>query len=999
MYKLVFRGKLVEGAVRADVVVKLALILKQDPERIKQLMFAGKECFVKRVDDAALAAKWVNVFAKAGAVLNVIEEADVESLSNNTAVDELASSVSEVPSAKSTTEQVTSVYSSKPSLHQKIPTPKRRWLLGGLGVFLAIAVASAVVWQQGYLNRWLFASLDQDEKTLLAALADPQLLAIARVNVELIRTLDPSLADSEQLQNLPGVDADIWSSLERAGISIPQQAMQLYAIAFAGDAIEVAFVLRGTFSDAKARQWIDERYGIEKQDADGIWFAPINKTNCTKGEFKLAQLSQQQLLIGSPEAVKRIARRLSNAAVAEVDISRWQNVLAGKVFSAAVFSPARWQTAEAGLVQHALSKLAAEMESVTEVYFDLEPDVVAHGMNAHLSLISPDQKYIDETHAALKTGLSETRQKIAQDWPEVSAIYDRLQLNHTTEQLQLSIRFDHKIKEEVASWFRSLFSFSTAIDQSGAAPQEVIEENRATFGAAGTGQLNAFAPQNDFIDSSYQTIAGPFGVGVEALTLNDHRVQVKLGVKAYDLPNLGNESSPAFLVVTDVVDHQGNSLLSTPACGEIDQRLPEPIKNSYATRRFENGESVAGRALIGTKNIALAPGINFAQIARITGYIDYRLPVSVDKKIVDAPLAGKTIDLHGTRIRFKSTAPSGLNFEYSGKVDQLLQVSALNAQAKPLSSSSGTRSGLFFGSGKSVSLDFKGTVAKAEVIVASAIENQRYDFELTQIAPPGKVFFMEHSFPERISDKDFLVLDSTPAPLVNEFPYSPPKAFVSEAPFVFALYKARTSRSFGLNLDGVILVGNNLPLHAHIGAAQLRVNKIQDAAGQEHSVNKTVPLYFQRYGGMTINGIYEADEKTPWLKADFSLGAEKIHVENVSLVSGEILFFKPKSVRSESVPFSLGEVWSGVKSSLVLNEWQHGKLIFNVQESYEEIVGLKAFNADGDLISQPPEYSAVFGEPKLSVQIRDLPARLEIDVAENSEALVVPFEVIVSEQD
>lgn len=834
---------------------------------------------------------------------------------------------------------------------------------------------------------------------MLTALADPQLLAIARVNVELIRTLDAAVETSEQLQNLPGVDADVWGSLERSGIHIPQQAAQLYAVAFAADEMEVVFVARGNFSPAKITQWIDGQYGIEKQDSDGIWFAPLDKSTCTKGEPMLAQLSQGQLLVGSPAAVKRIALRLKNAAVAAVDLTHWQNALAGKIFSLAVLSPARWQADKAGMVQYTLAKLAANMAPVTEIYFDVEPDVVAQGMNVHLSLISNDPKYIGETHALLQTILSEARQKVEQDWPEVSAIYDRVQVSHTAEQLQLSIRFDHRIKEEVESWFRSLFSFSTAIDQPGAVQQEGIDESPATFGAAGTGQLNAFSPQNDFIDSSYQTIAGPFGIGVEALTLNDHRMQVKLGVKAYDLPNLGSESSLAFLVVTDVVDHQGNSLLSTPACGEIDQRLPEPIEYSYAKHRFENGESVAGRALIGTKNIVLAPGKSFSQIARIMGYIDYRLPVTVDKKIVDAPLAGKVIDLHGTRIRFKSAAPSGLNFEYSGKVDQLLQVNALNAQAKPLSSSSGTRSGLFFGSGKSVSLDFKGTVAQAEVIVASAMENQRYDFELTQMAPPGKAFFMEHSFPERISDKDFQVLDSAPAPLVNEFPYSPPKAFVSKAPFVFALYEVRTSRSFGLNLDGVILVGNNLPLHAHIGAAQLRVDKIQDSAGQEYSVNKTVPLYFERYGGMTINGVYEADEKTPWLKADFSLGAEKIHVENVSLVSGEVLFFKPKSVRSESVPFSLGELWSGFKSSLVLNEWQPGKLTFNVQESYEEIVGLKVFNADGDLISQPPEYSAVFGEPKLSLQIRDLPARLEIGVVENSEALVVPFEVIVSEQD
>jgi hypothetical protein len=34
----------------------------------------------------------------------------------------------------------------------------------GAAFFLVIIVSAAIVWQQGYLNRWLFASLSDEEK-------------------------------------------------------------------------------------------------------------------------------------------------------------------------------------------------------------------------------------------------------------------------------------------------------------------------------------------------------------------------------------------------------------------------------------------------------------------------------------------------------------------------------------------------------------------------------------------------------------------------------------------------------------------------------------------------------------------------------------------------------------------------------------------------------------------------------------------------------------------
>ena len=90
-------------------------------------------------------------------------------------------------------------------------------------------------------------------------------------------------------------------------------------------------------------------------------------------------------------------------------------------------------------------------------------------------------------------------------------------------------------------------------------------------------------------------------------------------------------------------------------------------------------------------------------------------------------------------------------------------------------------------------------------------------------------------------------------------------------------------------------------------------------------------------------------------------------------------------------------MWTGTKSSLQLHEWKTGRLVFSVQGAYDEIVGLKAFDGDGKLISQPPYYSAVFGEPQLIVEISELPVRLEVETAAESQELVVPFDLAMPE--
>jgi hypothetical protein len=995
VYKLIFRGDLVAGAERAQTIANLSRLLKQSPERIEQLLFSGSARVVKRVDTADLAAKWQNAFAKAGAQL-VIEaepatqqEAIAPREPNNAAKQEAVLPANEMAGV---VVQPAVLPVDEKNSAATIQRGKKIVLSAALLLVLVVA-GIGLLWQQGYVNRWLLSSVSDEEKTLLNALADSNLLAIARMDFALLRRLDASAASSAALQeNLPGLEADFWSSLERAGVNLPQQATHIYALAYVDKEVDAALVIRGNLTPKKIKGWIASRYGIDKEDEQGIWFSRIDPSNCEKGAPLLANIQPGQVILGAPAAVMRIVGRVKGNAPANLDTNDWQETLAGKLFSLAIFSPARWQGDKQGMVQHALAKAAAVMQPVREVYLDAAPDLATQGIKISLSIHSEDTKFISDSHALAKNWLDETRKEIAQDFPDVIATYNRLSLHHSSNQLQASLRFDRQIKDELANWFASLFRFSSDQGTANLVQQEVVNENPPVFTAANIAQLRSFSAQDEFMDAVYKTVAGPFGVGVESLALKDGKVEMKLGVKAYDLPGLGEEAVPAELVITDVTDAQGNSLLPRHSCGETDVRAATAIDHTYPSSRFEDGKLVSGQVLSGEKTLSLPAGVGFAQVAQIKGYIDYRLPTAVEKKIIEAPLAGKLVDLHGLRVRFKSAAASSLDFEYSGDTNRLLQVNALNAKRQVLATSGAMRRGMFFGSGKAASVEIKGSVAAAEIMVASAFENQRYEFVLTHMAPPAKAFFSEREIPPRFDDKAFEQLVLAKAPVINEFPFYPPKARVTAAPVELAINDVRSS-SFGLSIEGAAYTDLALPLYAHIGVAQLFIQQVADAEGKLFPVNKTVPLYFERQGGMTFNGVYQPDEKTPWLRADFSFRAADVQVEKISKLQGELRFYQPRHLQTASLPFALGPIWGGPKSRVELVEWKAGRLVFNVQGNYEEIVGLKAFNAAGDLVSHPAQYSAIFGQPQLNLEISEVPTRFEIEYTSESEELLVPFAV------
>jgi hypothetical protein len=101
--------------------------------------------------------------------------------------------------------------------------------------------------------------------------------------------------------------------------------------------------------------------------------------------------------------------------------------------------------------------------------------------------------------------------------------------------------------------------------------------------------------------------------------------------------------------------------------------------------------------LQGTKTVHLQPDTRLSDIATIEGEVSIQLPSNISKNRIRAPFKNKAVKAGDLRIKMKQAANDSVSFIASGKVDHLLETSALNGSGKNFQSDSSMSSPFFFG--------------------------------------------------------------------------------------------------------------------------------------------------------------------------------------------------------------------------------------------------------------------------------------------------------------
>lgn len=890
-----------------------------------------------------------------------------------------------------TSEEKNSQDDLQPEEYVDVNWHKSSFLWGMLVIVLAIVfTASTILWLKRPL--WTAVTAPAQADKVVTALATESLFALAHVDVQRLQQLPDVLQKNTGMKNLPAPDANFWSSLEKSGVDISQQLKQVWIAAYrSNNQTRALWVLNGNFNAGQIRAWLKKNYSIDEDTPQQIVFSAIDKHTCEKQPAMMAVIESDRILLGAPEHVAAFRGRMDAAASAGRDLSDWQRISTGQMFTLALFNPSQFNESS---IATALNKLAIDVSPVKGIYIGLAPRLLPPALEFSAVLIGAEPQFINTTKDHIAQVIASAKNTVVNNWPETLPLYERMKLSQTEQQLRATVFFDEQVQQQLQVWGQSLFAQTFPINiNTPVAAQERIDEKPRTFSDVASPQLPEFA-QNQHLNSSViaQTTTGPFGIGISSIEATAEGVVINLDVSAFNLPNLGKEANAIQLRITDIVDHQDQSLIASSSCAPNGVRQAASINAIYEGAFFDQGQSQRYVGIQGTKKIILPANINLSNIGAIKGEIEYRLPTKIERLLVNAPLAGKVIKSNGMQVRFFSSGASSIYFQQEGNTDALLQVNALNAESKILMPINTVRHANVLDAGLTTNIDVQGNAVAAEVIVASKLEKKVYPFSFGRIQPPEKTFVQEKPAPELLNAEKLKLLKQDTAPSDVKYPYQTPQQTTLAGPALIAVNQLNIFEQ-KLLLVADIYLRNQHPLTRQLSAVRLVITEVEDSAGNLHPVNIQVPVSLEHQGGSWGEGGYRPDPAQPWLRGQLELREQELGVSDTVALWGKLVFLAPGEPIAIPIPFQFGMEWNGSGSSLKLARWEAGRLLFDIHGSFSELMAITALDDNGAVISQAAELRNNLGVSQVELPVKQRPASIEFSIARDQQTAEFPFEI------
>lgn len=875
--------------------------------------------------------------------------------------------------------------------HVEVDWHKSSFLWGMLAIVLAIALtASTILWLKRPL--WLPVTVSAQNEKIMNALATETLFAVVHVDVPRLQQLPDVLQSGTGLSNLPAPYVNFWSKLEQSGINIAQQLDQVWISAYRStNQTQSLWVLTGKFNAEELRAWLKKNYTIDDASPQQIVFSSVDENTCEKQPVMMAVVESDRIVLGAPERVAAFRGRLDAAAPADKDLSDWQTISAKQMLTVALFNPAQFSEASTAL---ALGKLSVDVAPVKGIYLGVAPRLLPPVLEFNAVMVGANQEFINSAESNITSLLINVKNTIAQDWPETLPIYERMKLSKREHQLRASVFFDEHLQTQLHVWINSLLTRTFSMSNSPVLiTEEQLDEKPRVFNELSSPQLADFA-SSKHLNAAFtaQTTAGPFGVGISSIEATAGGVLITLDVNAFNLPNLGKEADSIQLRITDIVDHQDQSLLTTISCDATGVRQVTNVNLIYDGAFFEQGQALPYIGIQGTKKILLPETINLSSIGAIKGEISYSLPLNIERVKVDLPLAGKVINSHGLQVRFLSAGANRLYFQNSGNSDALLQVNALNAEGKVLVTTNAMHGENFYAAGETTSIDVQGSIAAVEVIVASKLGKQIYPFSFGRIQPSEQTFVVEKPAPELLTATTLATLKHDSPPTDVQYPYQAPQQTIVAGPALIAVNQLNIQAQ-QLSLMADIYLRNQHPLTRQLSAARFFITEVEDSAGNIHPVNFQAPIALEHLGGTWVDGKYQPDPAQPWLRGQLDLRGQDLGVSDVIAFWGKLVFLAASDPIAIQLPFQFGMQWNGADSSFKLARWEVGRLLFDIHGSFPELMAITALDENGVAVSQAAELRSSLGVNQVELPIRQRPTIIEFSIARNQQTAEFPFEI------
>ncbi|MBU2886964.1 hypothetical protein KO507_14435 [Gilvimarinus agarilyticus] len=1000
MFKLVFNGELQSGAKQARVVAALAKLLKTDADKIQAKLFAGKSVTLKRVASHAEALKWQRAFAKAGAVLAIVEQEPASEVTSQQAVAQPPTA--EDNRASEPEQPDTSAHEAAAAGPNRAQPKSRKRLYIGLGILAQLIIAAIVIALWYARPLWQPAALSDSQQALGSAMVTDESFAIARLDVQRLNALEGLSGDEFDLQALP-VGEGVVNSLARSGLNIRADVDTVWLAGYLiNDKPASILLATGRFDSARLTTWFSERYEVDQTLSDGVVFRPVDETNCEKGEPVRAFVSDNLVLLGDVEQVGEVLERMAQQTAASDRVARWFAVSDSQLASAAVFAPENIGHTLSGLPGMMLGGMGRAAAPADGLYFGVEPVVLPPGVELQVVIESDDSEFIQKTDTALTTKLQTLRASAEINYPETVKLYDRLSVSRTDAGVQAAMRFDQHLRTELSTWFTSLFAGAISSNDDSAPVSEQLDENPPVFGSASPAPTTLAPSSPAYSDPFFQfsSNAGPFALGVQTLELSDaNTIAIGLEARAYDLPNLASRGVAAHMVLTDIINRAGDSIMPPLECGQADNREPVEIGQVMTYNHYVDGESLSGRYVSGKASYTLPASMDVNDIGQLQGYIDYPAVTSVETITLNQPLAGQTIERDGFSLRFTQAGPNAVSYLYQGEPGRLLHVAGLNAQGQALASGGAMWGGVMFGSGQTANVDFQGEVAAVKVVLAKGLRPQRFDFTLQQVVPgfQSDSGFSHQREPIQWTPESWTDVFSGEPPAVS-YRWNKPVLEQAVGPMTLAVYDASANEHFGVQFNAELFVDYNLALTGLLSPGRLVVESVAAPLSDETIESPNIetplsaPLSFALDGGMWVNGVYQKDDEKNWVKARVDLRERALKLASLGAMSGYVELNLPLASVTEQVPFTLGQQWRRDDLTLTVSKIEAGAAYLSFDGNLSPLISVQG-KKEGESVTESAELHSMFGDASVKLTLTELPDELVITVATQSKPQRFDFEL------
>jgi len=966
-YYVIFTGKLEPGFERGQVIANISRLVKLDAKTVEGRLFSGKPTVIKKLADPGKAKQFLAAFKKAGAAVVVKKVEKNKKPSAPAPPGESGKAPGgRPPVRKEPPRRRADPRSPMPKpgpIHQtaKNRASKKTLALkvaGALALILLVAAGAGVAWVKLVL---LDMKVPEKVESAEQALAMDGLIMLAHVNVGKIAKIQDAymnLQPGEELADPAG--AGLGDELMKAGIPIRETIKQVLA-GFYKDGQGngwMCFVLFGSFPVEKVRAFVMRKYDGEQTDVDGekfITFRERDINTCEYGAVRAVSITPDRIIVSDPGHINKVTGRLDSNANASVDLGRWKEYRSSRLSSLALFKPQDSDKIATGAAGMMLAGAKSRMDPVSSMFAGGSVKLLPPGLEIDIALNSQRQDWVEKTSQEWVTAVSKYRERMAKMVPSTASLFDSLVIEPNPGWLKAQFRLDKNLVDNaravLSDILGELFSFRSSPGKGGGgAVKDVIDQNPKKYVSGfSLNNLTNYNFSPGMGDEPLWT-GGPFALDVDSVALNDDGlVEIALNARGLDLVNNTSDAPSAMLYVTKALDGEGKDVLRKEPCGRVRNDQGAPFSEGFESVTYINNKPVKQTKSTANKTIRLARGARVEDLKSLHGRISVSLPTKVETVTLKAPLDNLSLERDGVRIKFKPIGKSMIEYTVSGDKSRLLEVRGLNKDSKPLQSGGGMSMDSFFGSGKSVSKEYRGEVRFVEVILAADRKSRDYLFTLGRLFHDTGEEYVVKTRPVKLSSaKKFRARygrSKSMSPVADDGFLKNSVAEFHSGPVNLGVYNLSAGKFFGASFTVSVRTPVIPVIENNHSSVELAISGVKNGAGE------TSPLDYVTYIDLHQHYQSREDKSRSYMtgQANVSLDYKQ---EKVSNIKGELRIRIPKALSSLNLAnLSLGSQISDDFVSVKVIELSGDGVKLLVEGERGRITRFRVYNADGKEIT------------------------------------------------